>query len=116
MINTNIKVNQNLISEQEEPSSASVIDSPQNNINSKILLIEESDTSSKQAEAQMKYAEISALRDMAKMQKEVSLNAMLCSGGYDTLRHSENYEEACEAFTSFDTMLSDLGKILGSKY
>lgn len=115
MINTNIRVNQNLVSEQENSNSSSFTDSPGNNINSKILLIDESDGSLKQAEAQMKYAEISALRDMAKMQKEVSLNAMLCSGGYDTLRHSENYEEACEAFTSFDTMLSDLSKILGSK-
>jgi hypothetical protein len=60
-------------------------------------------------------SELKALRDMSKFKRDVSLNAMLTSAGYDSIRHSQNYEESSTAYLAFDNLISDLESVLGSK-
>ena len=66
-------------------------------------------------EALARCSELKALRDMSKFKRDVSLNAMLTSAGYDSIRHSQNYEESSTAYLAFDNLISDLESVLGSK-
>jgi hypothetical protein len=66
-------------------------------------------------EALARCRELKALRDMSKFKRDVSLNAMLTSAGYDSIRHSQNYEESSTAYLAFDNLISDLESVLGSK-
>ena len=66
-------------------------------------------------EALARRSELKALRDMSKFKRDVSLNAMLTSAGYDSIRHSQNYEESSTAYLAFDNLISDLESVLGSK-
>jgi hypothetical protein len=66
-------------------------------------------------EAQARFRELKALRDMSKFKRDVSLNAMLTSPGYDSIRHSQNYQESSTAYLAFDNLISDLESVLGSK-
>lgn len=66
-------------------------------------------------EALARRSELKALRDMSKFKRDVSLNAMLTSVGYDSIRHSRNYEESSMAYLAFDNLISDLESVLGSK-
>jgi hypothetical protein len=66
-------------------------------------------------EALARCRELKALRDMSKFKRDVSLNAMLTSVGYDSIRHSQNYEESSTAYLAFDNLISDLESVLGSK-
>ncbi|MFZ4083911.1 MAG: hypothetical protein ACOYK1_00025 [Vampirovibrionia bacterium] len=66
-------------------------------------------------EAQARRSELKALRDMSKFKRDVSLNAMLTSAGYDSIRHSQNYQESSTAYLAFDNLISDLEGVLGSK-
>jgi len=66
-------------------------------------------------EALARYNEIKALRDMSKFKRDVSLNAMLTSAGYDSIRHSRNYQESSTAYLAFENLIGDLESVLGSK-
>jgi hypothetical protein len=66
-------------------------------------------------EALARCRELKALRDISKFKRDVSLNAMLTSVGYDSIRHSQNYEESSTAYLAFDNLISDLESVLGSK-
>jgi hypothetical protein len=66
-------------------------------------------------EALARCRELKALRDMSKFKRDVSLNAMLTSVGYDSIRHSQNYQESSTAYLAFDNLISDLESVLGSK-
>ncbi len=66
-------------------------------------------------EARARYSELKALRDMSKFKRDVSLNAMLTSAGYDSIRHSQNYEDSSMAYLAFDNLISGLESVLGSK-
>jgi hypothetical protein len=66
-------------------------------------------------ESQARRSELKALRDMSKFKRDVSLNAMLTSAGYDSIRHSQNYEESSMAYFAFDNLISGLDSVLGSK-
>ena len=66
-------------------------------------------------EALARRSELKALRDMSKFKRDVSLNAMLTSAGYDSIRHSQNYQESSTAYLAFDNLISDLESVLGSK-
>ncbi|MBU6196102.1 MAG: hypothetical protein KGO93_00875 [Cyanobacteria bacterium REEB446] len=66
-------------------------------------------------EALVRCSELKALRDMSKFKRDVSLNAMLTSAGYDSIRHSKNYEESSTAYLAFDNLISDLESVLGFK-
>ena len=66
-------------------------------------------------EALARRSELKALRDMSKFKRDVSLNAMLTSAGYDSIRHSQNYQDSSTAYIAFDNLISDLESVLGSK-
>ncbi len=66
-------------------------------------------------EAQARCRELKALRDMSKFKRDVSLNAMLTSAGYDSIRHSQNYQESSTAYLTLENLISDLESVLGSK-
>jgi hypothetical protein len=62
-----------------------------------------------------RYNELKTLRNMSKFKRDVSLNAMLTSAGYDSIRHSRNYEESSMAYIALDSLISGLESVLGSK-
>ncbi|MFM7458968.1 MAG: hypothetical protein ACKO3R_09995 [bacterium] len=66
-------------------------------------------------EALVRRSELKALRDMSKFKRDVSLNAMLTSVGYDSIRHSRNYQDSSTAYIAFDNLIADLESVLGSK-
>ena len=66
-------------------------------------------------EAQARCRELKALRDMSKFKRDVSLNAMLTSAGYDSIRHSQNYQESSTAYLTLENLIFDLESVLGSK-
>ena len=66
-------------------------------------------------DAQARCRELKALRDMSKFKRDVSLNAMLTSAGYDSIRHSQNYQESSTAYLTLENLISDLESVLGSK-
>ena len=52
---------------------------------------------------------------MSKFKRDVSLNAMLTSAGYDSIRHSQNYQESSTAYLTLENLIFDLESVLGSK-
>jgi hypothetical protein len=71
--------------------------------------------SQKKDEALARFSELKALRSMSKFKQDVSLNAMLTSIGYNTIRHSQNYQESSTDYLALDALIFDLESVLGSK-
>lgn len=80
-----------------------------------LSILEEFDKARDKEEKLYQYRELQGLRDASKFKREVSLNAMLSSAGYDTVRHAQAYEESSEAYAIYDGLISELANVLGSK-